>query len=189
MPSRSSVQLGRHQNPWRSRCAAAALSSSKQPFWGSSAVNRCSTNSATSGVRSWIISRESAHEAQKAAGAQRQIGDRRNCVPQSPLLRDPFVHLRCSVLIATDWSPQHGDAFWLPHLLSDLCNVVWLDTCLDARDPHHGFFQHLVQRFNAFWFAEQVHIVEKRTQLLAIYQMCCHFFQYALDANGKQEWH
>ena len=48
-----------------------------------------------------------------------------------------------NVMIAADWSPQHGDAFWLPHPCPCLCNVVRLDACPAIRIC---FFQHLVQR-------------------------------------------
>ena len=33
-------------------------------------------------------------------------------------------------MFTADWSPQHGDAFWLPRLLANLSSVVRLDACL-----------------------------------------------------------
>ena len=234
---------GSPQNPWRSRCAAAALSSSKQPFWGSSAVNRCSRpllgfgrgsspeNQPTRPRRQLahnvlltvILTRPSAWATWLSDVPLHLPGECHPTTlwqwPKCPhrghhnMLRTQWAAMfasndsregwRCNICQAHCRSGTEGIAshnllsfailssifvavYWslpigVPNTvmpsgchtscpISAMSGSICLIPCsgfalmqLDARDPHHGFFQHLVQRFNACWFAEQVHIVEKHT--------------------------
>ena len=69
LPSRNSTQLGRHWNPCMSKRTEASCSSCKHPWKSSWDDNWSTTSVATAGLRSAIMGKASAHDAQKAAGA------------------------------------------------------------------------------------------------------------------------
>ena len=114
LPSHNSTQLGRRWNPCMSNRTEASRSSCKHPWRGSWDDSWSTTSVATAGLRSAIMGRASAHDAQKAAGAHLSAERK-----PSPPIRIGNVEMLCafssssagtwpSSLLAVSTFPRRG---------------------------------------------------------------------------------